>query len=425
MEIIHKLFSNFLLIPPDDKGSTGVMTPEMDKEEIINFLKDDDEDKPLELEPKKEEKAKEEDKEEVKEPDDELKELEQELEEPTDEQLELTTPVRRAEILKKYPTLFKDFPYLEKAYYREQQFTELLPTIDDAKEAVSKAETLDKLEADVMDGNIEKVLQGVKQEEPEAFYKLVDNYLPTLARVDEKAYHHIIGNTIKHVIISMVKESRSSKNEALQSAALILNQYMFGSSEFTQPQNLVVNDKSKEEKSTKDKELQQREHEYNKQKFDDTRDTLNTKINGTLKATIEANIDPKDSMGPYVKKAASNEVMETVISLIERDSRFKTLLDKLWENAVKNNYSRESVDNIRSAYLSRARTLLPSVIKKARNEALKGIGKRVRDDSDEHEEEEKSPSKERRSTPPSNSGRIKEAKDIPKSMRSIDFLMQD
>ena len=36
------------------------------------------------------------------------------------------TPVRRKEILAKYPKLFKDFPYLEKAYYREQQFTEVL-----------------------------------------------------------------------------------------------------------------------------------------------------------------------------------------------------------------------------------------------------------------------------------------------------------
>ena len=48
---------------------------------------------------------------------DELKDIEEELKGPKEEDLELTTPVRRREILAKYPKLFKDFPYLEKAYY--------------------------------------------------------------------------------------------------------------------------------------------------------------------------------------------------------------------------------------------------------------------------------------------------------------------
>src|SRR6188508_1980225 len=71
--------------------------------------------------------------------DDELKEIEEELAGPKEEDLELTTPVRRKEILAKYPKLFKDFPYLEKAYYREQQFTEINPTIEDARVASEKA----------------------------------------------------------------------------------------------------------------------------------------------------------------------------------------------------------------------------------------------------------------------------------------------
>ena len=38
-------------------------------------------------------------------------------------------------------------------------------------------------------------------------------------------------------------------------------------------------------------------------------------------------------------------------------------------------FDKESTDRIKSAYLSKAKTLLPSVIKKARNDALRGLGR--------------------------------------------------
>src|SRR5687767_11360934 len=101
---------------------------------------------------------------------DELKALEEELAEPTDEQLESMTPARRKDILKKYPTLFKDFPYLEKAYYREQQFTQVFPTIEEAKEASVKAGVLNNFENDLLKGNTVTILKGVKQQDELAFY---------------------------------------------------------------------------------------------------------------------------------------------------------------------------------------------------------------------------------------------------------------
>jgi hypothetical protein len=83
------------------------------------------------------------------------------------------------------------------------------------------------------------------------------------------------------------------------------------------------------------------------------------------------------------------------------------------------------VDKIRSAYVSKAKTLLPSVIKKARNDALRGMGKRVKDDDDTTDESTRKkgpvPSGRPRSQS-SNTGKIKEAKDIPSGMSTLDFL---
>ena len=437
MSLLLKMIPQFFgpEIPPSGSGGN---LPGQGKEDVIEFLGGDDEptdviditDKPKDKslpkdkdkpEPKAEPKDEEEDEDDDDDDDDDLKDIEDELEGPTDEQLELTTPVRRKEILAKYPTLFKDFPYLEKAYYREQQFTELLPTIDDAKEAVAARETLGNFEKDLVAGNTETVLKSIKETSPNSFLKIVDDYLPTLARVDERAYYHVLSNLTKHTIHSMVQEARRSNNEVLQSAAAILNQFVFGSADFKPPTNLAKDGPDE----TGDKKINEREQQFLQRQFDTANTDLNTRVNNTLRNTIDAHIDPKSSMSDYVKKAASNKALETIGELIGKDARFKTLTDKLWERAYKENYSKESLDRIKSAFTSRARTLLPAVIKKARNEALRGTGRRVKDDDEQNEEMTSSnrgpiASGKPRSQQPG--GKITKASDIPKKMSTLDFL---
>jgi hypothetical protein len=395
-------------------------------EDVIDFLGAEDEPETIDLEdkpkPTKLEKVVEDGKEDEDETgdeekiDDDLLELEQELEGPTDEQLDLVTPVRRKEILAKYPNVFKEFPYLERAYYREQKFTELLPTIDDAKEAVAAKQTLDRMETDVMGGNTELILRAVRDNSPQGFLKIVDEYLPTLARVDEKAYFHVIGNMTKHTIVSMIREGRRSGNEALQSAAQILNQFVFGTSDFQPPQQLSRPNPT----DGREQQISEREEQFVRQQFESVNQDLNTRVNNTLRNTIDANIDPKKSMSDYVRKNASREAMEMLENVLSKDSRFIAVKDKLWEAAIKSNFSRESVERIKSAYLSRAKTLLPTVIKKARIDALRGLAKR----SGEAERVDKTPIAPGKPRSGS-SGKISKPGEIPKGMRTLDFLNSD
>jgi hypothetical protein len=446
----NRLYPQLFFSPdiPTGGGNNTPPTGEMGKEEVIKFLGEDGDDdekeeKPevIDLKPKKDtketdkqdevdddEKDEKEDKED-KEADeveiDELAELEKELQEPTDEQLELVTPVRRKEILAKYPKLFEDFPYLEKAYYREQQFTQLLPTIQDAKDAVEKSKVLDRFEMDLTEGNTENVLRAVKGVDTKAFNNLVDNYLPNLAKVDEAAYHHVIGNTIKHTIISMVKESRRSGNDSLQNAAHLLNQFVFGSTEFAPPSQLSSIEKA--EDNAKEREFNEKQEKFTKQRQENANTDVMVRIDKTLKSTIQSYIDPKQSMSDYVRKNATRDAFDTLDSLIKRDARLKTVVDKLWERAKKSDFAKSDLDLIKSAYLSKARTLLPSVIKKARNEALKGMGKRVvadkadKSDDDDDNKEEK-PTREPKSSSRSNKS---DRGGVPAGMSSLEFLMQD
>jgi hypothetical protein len=412
------LFNN--LYAEDDAPGTGAPV----ETETFELLNTEDEPEVLELPKPKAEKEEGEPESEVEDEDevDELKELEEELKVPDEEDInELVTPVRRKEILAKYPKLFKDFPYLEKAYYREQQFTEIYPTIQDARVATEKAKILDNTEQRVMQGDITPVLSAARQESQEAFYKVVDNYLPALRHVDQQAYYHVLGNVVKDTIITMVKEARALGDQGapLQAAANILNQFVFGSQNFAPPQPLSR--QARPEERSREEEYQRQDQQRSYQQFETVRDGLQEKADNVLRSTIDGHIDPKGSMTDYVKNHATQEAFDSLEDLISKDMRFRSLLDKLWEKAHQSGYNKESTERIKSAYLSKAKTLLPSVIQKARNNALKGMGRNREDDEPLTKKGPITPGK---STSPS-SGKYKKASDIPKGMSTLDVLMRD
>jgi hypothetical protein len=419
---MNPLFSN-LLGPVDDDAAAGAGT-----EETFELLNAEEEPEVLELPTKKigEESESvdtdEEGEEETEE--DELKEIEEELKPPSEEDLlELTTPVRRKEILAKYPKLFKDFPYLEKAYYREQQFTEVFPTIQDARLSAEKAEILDKTEQLVMSGDISSVIIAAREEDPEAFNKIVDNYLPTLRKVDQQAYYHVLSGVIKDTIITMVREGRALGDQGapLQAAANVLNQFVFGSQTFQPHQPL--SQKVNPNEQAREYNLQQQQQQIVMTKFNGVREDLQTKADNVLKSTIDGHIDPRGTMSDYVKQHAKAEAFNNLEDLISKDVRFRSLLDKLWQQAFQKDFDKESTDRIKSAYLSKAKTLLPSVIKKARSEAMRGR-KADNDDILGTKTDKKGPITPGRSTAPS-SGKFKKASDIPKGMSTLDVLMKD
>lgn len=356
---------------------------------------------------------------------DELKEIEEELKPPQEEDInELVTPVRRKEILAKYPKLFKDFPYLEKAYYREQQFTEVYPTIQDARVAAQKAQILDATEQQVMSGDITSVLAAAKQESQESFHKIADNYLPALKAVDQQAYFHVLGNVIKDTIITMVREGRAlgEQGAPLQAAANVLNQFVFGSQNFSPPTTLSR--QVKPEEQNREQTFRQQEQQRIYGQFTSVKDDLQTKADNVLKSTIAGHIDPNSTMTDYVKNHATKEAFDTLEGLLAKDMRFRSLLDKLWEKAFQSGFDKTSTDRIKSAYLSKAKTLLPSVIQKARNDALRGLGRRKAEENDILTPK-KGPIGSGKSASPPSGGRIRKPGDIPRGMSTLDVLMKD
>lgn len=357
-------------------------------------------------------------------------ELEDELKEPEDGDLELVDVPRRKEILAAFPDLFKKFPQIEKAMYRERAYSEINPTIEDAKAAAEKAQTLDEHEAELAKGTIAGILGVVHSGDKDTFAKVVDDYMPALYRTDQGAYYHTIGNIVRHTIISMVNDAKQRDDDNLSNAAAVLNEYMFGTTKFTHPQRLSKEQVQDGESKEKEDKVSEREQALNKKEFDSALGNLDTRVTKVLGSTVEKYIDPKDSMTAYTKKNAVKQVQDELEAAISNDTRFKKVYDTMWLRAKDSGYGKEHMDKLYRAYLSKAQTLLPGIISKVRKEVM-GDNKSKPNGNDRKERDRRGPlpvGKNRGSTPTAsgsaNTGSSSKPQ-IPRGMTTLEYLSSD
>ena len=414
---------------PLSPESTNKLLQAKTADDINDLFKEIDKEELQSPPEKKEAKTKEikekEIEEEPEEEDDELEliEPEEEIEKldlaKSDEDLDIEAPPRKKEILKEYPELFKKFPFLEKMMYRDRQITELFGSFDDAKEVAERSETFNNFENQLLAGNTEEILREVKDADEKAFNIIVDDYLPTLAKVDKEAYFHVVGNLNRRLIMEMVQEANDTDNDDLKQAALLVNQFVFGSSKFTAPTLRV--DKTKID-STEQSEAEQERLSFAKERFESARDDLQSRVDNTLRATISDYIDPRGNMSSYVKKNAVADAMRILNSSIASDSSVVKNLDKLWRASFESKFSRESLGKIQSFYLSKAKSNLKNAILKARAEALKDSRPNGRKDEEEDETEVKQPQRKIATGKPS---QPRGKNEMRKGESVNDFFMRD
>ena len=369
--------------------------------ESLSFLADDENLKP-EKEEKKEEK--EEETEEIK--------LEDEEKAPEEEELEEVITLRRKDILTAFPDLFKKFPDLERAFYREQKFTEIFPTLKDAQEASDRVKNFVTFETELLAGNPASLLAEVKSTDENAFIGLAEQFLPSLSKIDQNVYHSILGNIFKSAVVSMMQEAQASQSQKLFETAQTLNQYLFGTTKIDGPQTL-----QKEQKSPESDKLQEERKAFIQEKFNSAHADVTERATNLLKSTVEKYIDPKDVLSAYSKSKAIEDVINQVDAELAEDTRFRSAFDKLWESAFEHNFNDFARKKLKDAWLGRAKQALPGIIRKVRSEAMKDVRRK---ESDEPKTKQLSVSK-----PSTSSKQTTNPKELPRNMRTLDFLNSD
>ena len=422
---MFRRFNN--LLSPEDSGTGTLETSELSSDEILKALGETNDESnnaegettPIEKEETKEEVK--DDKVEDKEKVDELAELEEELKEPTEDDLELKTPVNRRALKADYPDIFKKHPGLESTIYRERAYTELLPTIKDAQEALSSLQTLERFEKDLKLGNTTDIMTAVKADDANAFAKLVDNYLPNLAKVDKNAHDHVISNVAKDIVEAMLVFGKEKEDTDIQAAASVMYQFMFNSTKWQPKQKLSVDEVVNDSIAREREELNKQRTEFESSKQKESIGKVMTSVNNQVKSTIEKSIDAKDQMTPFVKSKAIDEVLSKASGLLEKDTRFQQIVKQLQDKAGKEKFSDEAMNRIRSTYLNKYKAILLPIIKAVRAEALKGSVKKVSKDTEINDTTERA--NRDSAVRKSNSSNNDASKPLP-GESSSDFLMR-
>ena len=293
-----------------------------------------------------------------------------------EDEIELAKIPTRQELKKYDPELFKKFPQLEHALFREKQYSEIYPTIADAKASKESVEAYNRFQHELLSGNATNVLKTVKSTDPKAFDKLVNGFLDSLTSIDGNAHLPItrqvtkgILNYIHSAASNTLKKAPDDKRATqLQIAAELIHEAIFDTTEVT-PDRV-----SKEtEENPEAKKLREDREAFDKTRYTAAYNDVSSRTNNRLTKAVTNEVDPKGIFTPYVKGKLVNDIMSTLDKNLMEDTRFRSLIDKLWMRSKEAGFSSESKDAIHKALIEKAKTVLPGIIRAKKAEALKGL----------------------------------------------------
>lgn len=321
-----------------------------------------------ELEEKPEEESELDESEESEESEDKESKEETPTEEKEDKETKLSSGNFRRptvkEITEKYPGLFKDFPQVKEALFREKQFNEEFNSIADAKEAKSKAETFDFINEDINTGNTLRLLSSIKESSPNGFKKFTENFLPHLFKTDEGAYFRTITPLMKNFVRSMYSEGKKLNNENISSAALVALEYLGFEESDLQGEKRIP-----KEIEDKEREISDREKNFNHQRYQEAYEQVSSNVKSELDSLI-SELTKNDKGSSYELKKYREDIFATLNKYMGSDKKNNDEMTSYWKRAEKAGFNREWRDRISNAYLSRAKAILPAIRNKVRKEVF-------------------------------------------------------
>lgn len=286
---------------------------------------------------------------------------EDELEET--EEINQTAAQRFKEIVKDAtPEFLKKHPELRANFFQAEQFKEIYPTVDDAKQAAQKAEVFDYFDAFVAQGDLSKIIDAVGERgQSPALTKVADTILPTLYQKDPQLYVRAAKPVIGLMFNSALKHAAESKDDNLKAAVSVLAKFVNW--------NGKGSDQPPAEDSEKTQLRQQlastlsaAERNYESEVY--------TEVSADLSREIQTGLDPDKKMTSFVKEKLVETIINDINLRLSQDKVNVTQMNALWNKARLNNLDPGMKAQLKSAFLSRARQILPAIRSKRRAEAL-------------------------------------------------------
>lgn len=261
---------------------------------------------------------------------------------------------------KDYPDIFKKHPQLRVAVAEHRQFRNMFSSIDEAREATEAQQRFHQIRDQLIDkADFGSLLDEINQADGTAAVRMVRKVLPAILERSRDLYFEITEEPISQFIHAAYNRAAREGNQNLKNAALHFWKF-FGKDGAPRP---IASGPSEA-----DQQMEQRIAEHEGKKYQDAMQFVNRDIQSGLTELIERSIDPKNSLKETTKKALVSELVRTIDQEVASDQNHMARVGRLWQNARRSSYASGHTSRIISAYLERAKQLLPKHARKVREE---------------------------------------------------------
>jgi hypothetical protein len=257
----------------------------------------------------------------------------------------------------KYPKIFKEFPELREVLFREQKFSEAFGSVEEAQEASSKVQNFDTIEAALMAGDSTPILEQLGANAPDALNAMVENFLPQLAAKSQDLYIKATIPVIEQFLSAGYEYGKQTNNANLMRSMQHAANYIFGKFDIPDP--------SRRGRPAGPHPAEQRlEHErkvWAHTRFQEASSEVSTEIDHELETEILKGLDPDKKMSDRQRNSLIKNIKDEIDATLSKDEGFRRQMRGLWQRASTANYTKDQRASIKSAFLARAKALVPGV----------------------------------------------------------------
>ena len=273
------------------------------------------------------------------------------------------------DIKSKYPKFFKDFPDMQHMLFREKEFASLFPSVEDAREAASNSEAFVTLQDKVMQGDAKGFLEAVNEADSKALGKFAGNILDGLREINPNVHWQTIVPTLEQVCRALYNEGQSNNNDNQKYAAQYLSKFLFNDDKVATGEKTFAKPKEKPD------ELKQIDAERTKlaaEKYTSFRADVQSGALDQLSGMIgtKEQIDPEGVISKWAYEKILEDTIREVNNQMVSDKEHMRYMDSLWARGGRDGYSRDLKTRITSAYLARAKALIPRIRNRLISEAM-------------------------------------------------------
>jgi hypothetical protein len=265
------------------------------------------------------------------------------------------------EIKAKYPDFFKDFPVFRDVVFQEIEYRKLFPSIEDAKESIEDNIAYQGIRESVLNGKVDVLLGAIEETSKESANKFALSFLPALHKKDSQLYSQAVTPLFENLTRTLYRSS----DENTRNAALVLARYLFGKDATAIAEGQLTFAKSTEESEDAKKVREDRE-KFQTEKTQEFTSVAVQEMRAGMARLILRDLDPSNRMSERAKTLLVKDIIDEVDRKLAADEGHMKTMNARWARAHREGLNTASKEKVVSAYLSRAKQVIPSVRDAAR-----------------------------------------------------------